>query len=273
MSTNTLIIAGMHRSGTSLISQWLNKCGLNLGHTLLGASDSNLDGHFEDVDFYRFHVDALTANNLLQTGFITEPVKSLTDYQKEKLKRIIDFKNHISEQWGWKDPRTCLFLSHYRELMPNAYYLNIVRDYKSTVSSMLHRDFKGYEAKYMKRAWLYKQIWLKIRRPRQRLKFYREHADLYLEVWLRYNEEILKNIQTLPTDRFMVVDYRNLFEHDTEVFDTLKHHWHFDITYCEFKKVFKENLLSHVTNVDVYITDKNLIKKALKLEGLLRRYI
>lgn len=273
MNTNTLIIAGMHRSGTSLISQWLNKCGLNLGNTLLGASTSNRDGHFEDVDFYRFHIDTLTANNLAETGFITKPVKSLSDYQKEKLKRIIDFKNHINGQWGWKDPRTCLFLSHYRELLPNAYYFNIVRDYRSTVSSMLHRDFMGYEEKYLKRAWLSKQIWLKIRRPRRWLKYYREHAGLYLQVWLRYNEEILKNIQTLPAGRFMVVDYHNLFEQDKEVFDKLKDNWHFDLTYCEFKKVFKGDLLSKVADVDVYIADKQLIKKALRLEEMLKQYI
>ncbi|OOQ59446.1 sulfotransferase [Mucilaginibacter pedocola] len=273
MNSNTLIIAGMHRSGTSLISQWLNKCGLNLGNMLLGATPSNRDGHFEDVDFYRFHMDVLASNNLSQVGFITKPVKSLSVYQKEKLKRIIDFKNHINEQWGWKDPRTCLFLSHYRELLPNAYYLNIVRDYKSTVSSMLHRDFKDYEEKYMKRPWLSKQVWLKIRRPRQWKRFHREHAGFYLQVWMRYNEEILKNIQTLPEGSFMVVDYQSLFSTDKEVFEKLRHHWNFDLTYHDFNEVFKGDLLSRVADVDAYIEDKNLIKKAKRLEVMLRNYI
>jgi len=54
MATNTLIIAGMHRSGTSLISQWLNRCGLNLGENMIGASSGNVEGHFEDIDFIAF---------------------------------------------------------------------------------------------------------------------------------------------------------------------------------------------------------------------------
>src|ERR1700678_1799220 len=100
-----LIIAGMHRSGTSLISHWLHSCGLNLGETLLGADIGNTEGHFEDVDFYRFHEDTLEAHHLSKFGFITHPIESLTGYQTEKLKSIISFKNKMSGQWGWKDPR------------------------------------------------------------------------------------------------------------------------------------------------------------------------
>lgn len=273
MPNKTLVIAGMHRSGTSLISQWLVRCGLNLGNTMLGASASNRDGHFEDLDFYRFHADTLSAQKLAESGFITEQTKPLSFYQKEKLKRIIDFKNHVNGQWGWKDPRTCLFLSNYRELLREAYYLNIIRDYKSTVSSMIHRDFGEHEAKYLIRPWLSKQVWLKIRRARKMHQFYQERAGFYLQVWLHYNQEILKNIQTLPSNLFMVVDHHDLFEHDKEVFDQLRDKWHFDLTYVDFKSVFKENLISKVVDVDNYIADKQLIKKAIRLEEMLRQHI
>lgn len=176
-------------------------------------------------------------------------------------------------QWGWKDPRTCLFLSHYRELLPGAYYLNIVRDYRSTVSSMIHRDFADFETKYLIRPWLSKTVWLKIRRKKRMDKFYRERAAFYLQIWITYNEQILKNIQTLPASRFMVVDHRGLFEHDKEVFDQLKNNWNFDLSYFDFKKVFKENLLSKVVDIEQYIADNNLIKKAAKLENMLRQHI
>jgi len=92
-------------------------------------------------------------------------------------------------------------------------------------------------------------------------------------VWIRYNEEILKNIQTLPSGQFMVIDHRNLFNRDKEVFDQLTASWNFDLIYCDFKSVFKENLLSDVVNVDDYIADQQLIKKALRLEELLRQHI
>jgi hypothetical protein len=49
----------MHRSGTSLISQWLSHCGLHLGERLLGPGIGNAEGHFEDLDFLEFHEQIL----------------------------------------------------------------------------------------------------------------------------------------------------------------------------------------------------------------------
>jgi len=41
-----LVILGMHRSGTSLITQWLKNCGLSVGDSLHGADVGNAEGHF-----------------------------------------------------------------------------------------------------------------------------------------------------------------------------------------------------------------------------------
>ena len=37
MANDILVIAGMHRSGTSLITHWLHDCGLQVGERLVGA--------------------------------------------------------------------------------------------------------------------------------------------------------------------------------------------------------------------------------------------
>src|SRR5687767_12826738 len=66
-----LIIAGFHRSGTSLVSELLNRAGLFLGDDLIGAHPTNPYGHFEDRDFTRFH-DALLADNQ-RSWHITAP--------------------------------------------------------------------------------------------------------------------------------------------------------------------------------------------------------
>jgi hypothetical protein len=273
MNNNILIIAGMHRSETSLLSQWLNRCGLNLGEQLLGANIGNIEGHFEDVDFYRFHEDTLESNHLPKSGLIASTVPELSTYQKEKLKSIISFKNKMNRQWGWKDPRICLFLAHYRELIPDAYYLNIIRDYKSTVSSLISRDFKCYESKYLTRNWLLKGIWKNLRRGKKLRKFYLEQSEYYLNVWITYNEELLKNIQNLPDDRFMVVDHQKLYEDDKYIFSKLKNTWNFSLKYYDFKKIFKENLLSRVIDIDPFIKDKTLLEKAQNLQKELKKYV
>lgn len=273
MNSKILVIAGMHRSGTSLISQWLYRCGLNLGDTLLGASVGNTEGHFEDLDFLRFHEDTLEANHASKSGYINQSVKQLSLYQKEKLKGIIGFKNQINEQWGWKEPRTCLFLDHYREIIPDAYYLIIVRDFNATVSSLIQRDLKTRETKYLTRNWLSKLIWKKIRRPRMQRQLYRDRSAFYLQVWITYNEALLKNIRNLATNQFIVTDHNLLCETNTALFDQLVNKWHFSLKYADFKDIYKRSMLSSVIDIQYFIEDTALLEKARNLEMEIRQYL
>ncbi|HZX74061.1 MAG TPA: hypothetical protein VFE57_06560, partial [Cyclobacteriaceae bacterium] len=64
-----LVVTGMHRSGTSVVTQWLQQCGLHVGDELLGAGIGNSVGHFEDVDFLRAHSDFLKRRRLAEKGF------------------------------------------------------------------------------------------------------------------------------------------------------------------------------------------------------------
>jgi len=272
MNNNILIIAGMHRSGTSLVSQWLNRCGLHLGEVLLAPSIGNVEGHFEDVDFYRFHKDVLDSQGFPRCGWLTQPVSPLNSYQKQKLKSVIAFKNRMNAQWAWKDPRTCLFLSQYREFLPNAHYLHIVRDYKPTVSSMILRDFKRMEIKYFSRGPISRFIWQKFRRPRRLEKFYRELSEYYLRIWVTYNEEILRNIESIDEDSFMMIEYAMLLDHDKDIFSRLTQSWHFDLNYFDFRKIFRQDLLNEPVDVDRFIRDEGLLKRANEIYTTLKGF-
>ena len=63
---NPVIVLGMHRSGTSAMARLVQELGLSLGTNLLGATEGNIYGHFEDAAFIRFH-DALIARFYPQT--------------------------------------------------------------------------------------------------------------------------------------------------------------------------------------------------------------
>jgi len=270
MSNKVLIIAGMHRSGTSLISHWLDSCGLNLGETLLEPDIGNVEGHYEDIDFYRFHEDTLAANNLSRFGFIAHAAPALNHYQEEKIKSIISFKNSMNSQWGWKDPRTCLFLASYRKLLPDAFYLNVIRDYQPTVSSLIRRDFAHHEIKYLERGAFQRFIWLNFKKAHRRRKFFRQLTAYYLRIWVAYNEEILSNIETLPVDKYMVIDHLALLEDDKRVFDTLVNEWGFDLKYFDFKEIFKSNLLNKADDIDRFVKDETLLQKAKALKDQMK---
>jgi hypothetical protein len=273
MQKRTLIIAGMHRSGTSLISQWLTKCGMQLGEKLVGPNWGNLDGHFEDVEFLKIHEEVLADNNLPVSGLTDAQINSFTLYEKEKLKSIIKIKHQLYDQWGWKDPRTCLFLDVYQELLPDACYLVILRDYQSVVSSLLRREFKYVDKKYMSRKYLSRLAWQKYRRARKLRAFYYDNAQEFLKVWIAYNQDILNCIKKLNKDSFVVINYAMLNKGDTQLFEYLENTWNFSLKYFSFKDVFKEGRIGEDIDIYPYISDKTLLETAKQLQDELMAYM
>ena len=55
MNGQCLIITGMHRSHTSLLTQCLHLAGMYIGDNLLEANQYNSQGHFEHRDIVAFH--------------------------------------------------------------------------------------------------------------------------------------------------------------------------------------------------------------------------
>lgn len=272
MTNKILVIAGMHRSGTSLISQWLYQCGLNLGENLLQAGIGNDDGHFEDLDFLRFNSDALIANNLPGNGYVHHPLPKLSPYYEERLKRILDFKNEMNNEWGWKEPRSCLFIDYYRTLIPEAYYLVIFRNFNATVSSLIQRELKNEENRQLSRGWIKRLLWKNIRRAKKQESLYVKDTEFYLKVWITYNEALLKAIQSLPNSQFIVTDYVRMQDYDQKIFNKLVGKWNFTLNHIDFKTIFKKKLLSKVVEIDSFVKDKQLLEKAALLEEQLGRY-
>jgi len=271
MQNKILIIAGMHRSGTSLITQWLYRCGLDVGENLLGSGIGNDDGHYEDLVFYDFQRKVLRNNNIHDSGFTDEQVPPLTFREKEQLEAIISNKNKLVEQWGWKDPRTCLFLREYETLIPDANHLVVFRDWKSTVSSMISREYKVKYAhdEIVKKGWFIE--FRKRRAYNKRIrKLCAEQASFFLKVWIFYNKEILASINRTANENSIIVNYALLLKSDRAVFDKLTNHWQFDLSYLDFKEIYKPGLLSKEINVGKFI-EKELIDEADALLNILEK--
>lgn len=273
-NANILMIVGMGRSGTSVITQWINKCGLPVGDELLGAAIGNIEGHFEDIDFLKIHEEILIANNQPSTGLISMETLHVSPEQKEKINTIIEQKNKVYPQWGWKEPRTCLFLKVYKELIPAAKYLIIMRDHKSVTASLIRRDYAYIEKEIkLKAPSLSAAIFGHFKRRKAERDYYRLHAEKYLKVCIEYYQEIIKAIEQLSSEDFMVVSPDYLQSSDKLVFNRLTKDWHFKLNYVDFNSVFKEILLQSKNNITGFIKDKQLLKKAQVLESTIKNYI
>ena len=270
----TVIIIGMHRSGTSLIANWLNKCGLNIGEKLLAGATGNIEGHFEDVDFNNIHIEILKNNGLPDSGMIIGDALKVKKCYLKQIGDLIEKKKVNNEIWGWKDPRTCLFLDVYRELLPNALHLTIIRDYQSVVISLLKRSFiNEVEGNRNKKNFFSKLSWRLFKRRYKFKKFCVEHSAFFLNVWINYNQKILENIRTNSSKKLLVIDYKLLNENDSEVISYLNEKWKLSLNYFEFARVYKEELMSAKFNVEDFISDKSLLRCAGVLQSQLNRYI
>lgn len=264
MNNKVLIIAGMHRSGTSLIAQWLHQCGINLGDDLMGAGRGNIKGHFEDLDFLNLHEEILTFNNLCSTGLYGIKPLSMSPEQKTEIKSLLEQKNSKRTYWGWKEPRTTLFINEYENLLSDkAIYLIAYRKIEDVVDSLLRRRIKRelQLRKKLGRIERFKILFLKKKISNQIEK---EHKEEYIKTWIAYNEKIISLISNINQQRFFITRYEDLNNNSSALFNWLLNKG-FNIKKIPFNNVFDVNLMKKSTS------SKNIpreyLEKALNIEN------
>lgn len=133
-----LMIVGMHRSGTSLLSSILQKAGLFIGEELMEAGIANKKGHFENIDFYNFQAKVFKSLSLDTDGWDLQTISTLNEEFDKEAEAII-LKNNKAE-WGWKEPRTTLFLNYWANKIPSIKYVFVYRDPWDVADSLYRRS-------------------------------------------------------------------------------------------------------------------------------------
>ena len=111
MKKHVVVIIGMHRSGTSLLSAGLSAIGLQFGAELMGGTAFNLKGHWEDNDIVAFN------NRLLSTFGMRWDSTTFIDASRWKEKEVVSLVDEgirllssklqsNGNSFAFKDPRT-----------------------------------------------------------------------------------------------------------------------------------------------------------------------
>ena len=183
-SAPVLAIAGMHRSGTSMLAGLLSAAGLPLGERLLGASGSNPHGHHEDTDFVALHDRALAAQGTDWTlrdcgGLRAWPADVAEDADRLIAARAGAAARCSGRGWGWKDPRTTLFLDEWSARIPALHVVVAFRG-AAQVAASLRRLRDPALVPRFRGAW-----------PLRRLGLPMTRGGCMLRMWCRYNEAAL----------------------------------------------------------------------------------
>lgn len=217
----TVAICGMHRSHTSLMASWLCACGLNIGHQLMPGGVGNPKGFYEDLDFVALH-DEILEKNQLHALSVKQPIVIATK-DRYQGRILIETRSQKSEPWGWKDPRTTLFLKDlWLPIVPDLKIVYIYRSASEVVDSLLYRDFQHalIETERMR--------WPTLRRLARQMTYTPRpplNADHYTDQWLQYNKSGLDALSGIIKDNVIVTSLDHLLSRHEYIIEYIKQNW------------------------------------------------
>jgi len=152
-----VLVIGMHRSGTSLISRSMRVFGINHGNQLLARAD-NAKGHWEDLDL--LHMNDSLLRYVGKTWSTMSMICSeeidrlLASDLRAQAVRLIDSKVKVCSCYGFKDPRTTLLLPFWQQVLVDCgltpVYLFVVRRPRAVVESLSKRNnFEPVRSAYL----------------------------------------------------------------------------------------------------------------------------
>lgn len=132
----TVMVVGMHRSGTSFLTGSLQESGLELGK-FSAWNPHNLKGNRENLDIVAFNDEVLAARGFAWDNPPDQPVH-WTENEFAKARELIADYDGVA-RWGFKDPRTLLLIEGWQELLPELRFVGIFRHPTAVAQSLAAR--------------------------------------------------------------------------------------------------------------------------------------
>lgn len=216
--TGPICITGMHRSGTSLTASWLERCGLAIHDgSLIAPAEGNRRGHFEDREFVVLHAAVLDEQRLggsvgwkVRTGTpVTFPAGRRAEAEELVRRRQAKFG-----VWGWKDPRTVLFLDQWKAMVPELKVLLVWRPAGEVVHSLVRRSRRT-------------------RNPDMKAR-----TMAAARTWKVYNQRLLEYRRRHPTSTVLVA-MSSLIAFDREVLELVGSRFAVELSYRPLAEIYE----------------------------------
>lgn len=235
------VVLGMHKSGTTLIAQTLHKSGINMGNFDLNQTYDK-GNKYERLETQNINKRLLNCGNAHSLDVI-QPISENEYYDKKLIQNaqtMIDYLNSNYNDWGFKDPRTCLTYKFWKKILPE-HKLIIV--YRHPVEVEKHY-VKTISAKYTQHD---------INKLR-----YKIHCT-----WLMYNMQLIKIIgrEKKPS---LLINYSKYFEDNKDIMCLQKYAGRFLVDTRDF------NLYRHKQNNDPEYNVKSM-HQAIKIDNIYSR--
>jgi len=225
MQKHIVVVLGMHRSGTSVITRALKALNIDLGDRLIPSHNDNKKGYWEDIDINNLNVKILSHlgyNWQTLVPVLPEEVIELTKTKfKDRAIQILNGKLLNTYIFGLKDPRINRLLPFWKDVFDSmrvkVSYIIACRNPMSVARSLKKRDGFEFEKSYF--------LWT-------------EHTILSLY----YTQH----------DNRIIVDYDNIIENPEIEITRLSKFLNINFStksasFQEYKKEFLETSLRHTS--------------------------
>ncbi|RNC88178.1 MAG: sulfotransferase [Winogradskyella sp.] len=225
-----IIILGMHRSGTSMLSDLLKELGLNTGNKL--GSHGEADFFLKLNDWLLEQTSSSWDNPFnLEKIYLKENKEEydcFLSYLKSVLKSPLKFKFRLfsrlfkpNQHWGFKDPVTCLTLPFWLDIYPKAKVIYITRHGLDVASSLMVRNEKKFKKaksrlrnkKLYPYYLMYKNYIGRDRRNRSFISSLEcKNLDHGVKLWDYYNKSCKAFIKPIEPNNLYQIKYEDLLE-------------------------------------------------------------
>jgi len=219
MKNPPVIIIGMHRSGTGMISSMLEMLGLFGGY----KQEKNHEAlFFLRLNEWIFDQANASWDNPYNFSFVNENFKKeiirvmklhLSGYRRWEYlgtEKFLKYKSikEIDFPWGWKDPKNTFTVGIWKEIFPDAKILHIYRNPVDVAESLRRREIRVIEEfnrnfkKAVKEFFLLRKVYyqysLRIQNINEGIKLWQE----YINKAFSLNEEFKENILHIRYETF-----------------------------------------------------------------------
>ncbi|MGB3300298.1 MAG: sulfotransferase [Phormidesmis sp.] len=188
------IVLGMHKSGTTLISQLLHTSGINMLDGAENSSTYDQGNQWERESTKQINHAVLNSQDLYSLDISLAKLKPSSEV-KRQIKLTIKSINQNNLHWGFKDPRTCLTYPLWASELPEH---RIVAVYRSPTEVWERYQKQGLSKKENIKVTAFK----------------------FMRAWSTYNFNILRILKSISSESILI-NYSDLMS-SKETFKALE---------------------------------------------------